>query len=251
MRKFRAFLRLLYFAFYTSFKIGQIILSSLISGQDMRRSMRIRQYWSRHLLPGLGVQVQISGTAPDYPCIVMSNHRSYLDPALLVHDTKGYGVSKAEVAKWPIIGFGAKVSGVLFLKRESATSRKKTLEGIAAKLHEGFPIILFPEGTTQSAPQTANFRLGGFKLAAEEGFPIVPVALDFSSTEDYWVGKDLFVPHFMRRFSEPEIRVQVRYGEAIWGNDPEILLQETKSWIDSELLDIRDSWKAPAGRQHL
>jgi len=172
----------------------------------------------------------------------MSNHRSYLDPALLVHDSRAYGVSKAEVAKWPIIGFGTKVSGVLFLKRESTESRKKTLEGIAEKLHEGFPIILFPEGTTQSGPSTATFRMGGFKLAAKEGFPIVPVALDFPSAEDHWVGKDLFVPHFLRRFSERVIRVQVRYGEPIWGDDPHELLEETQKWIDSELLDIEDSW---------
>jgi 1-acyl-sn-glycerol-3-phosphate acyltransferase len=172
----------------------------------------------------------------------MGNHRSYLDPALLVRDTNAYGVSKAEVAKWPIIGFGAKVSGVLFLKRESAESRKKTLAGIAEKLHEGYPVMLFPEGTTQSAPTTASFKPGGFKLAAAEGYPIVPVALDFSSTADHWVGKDLFIPHFLRRFSEPEILVQIRYGEAIWSNDPQELLENTQSWIDAELLDIQKSW---------
>jgi 1-acyl-sn-glycerol-3-phosphate acyltransferase len=44
---------------------------------------------------------------------------------------------KAEVANWPIVGYGAKVTGVLFLKRESAESRKRTLNGIAEKLQEG------------------------------------------------------------------------------------------------------------------
>ncbi len=242
MKKLRALWRFLFFVFYTSFKIGQMILSSLLMGHDIRRSMRIRQYWSRHLLPAIGVRVETRGTPPDYPCILMSNHRSYLDPAILVYDAKVYGVSKAEVAKWPIIGFGAKVSGVLFLKRESAESRKKTLAGIAEKLHEGFPILLFPEGTTHSEPTTSSFKPGGFKLAASEGFPVVPVAIDYSSIEDHWIGKDTFVPHFFRRFSQPEIRVQVRYGEAIWNDDPQELLDETKQWIDSELIDIRESW---------
>lgn len=243
MNKLRALWRFLFFVFYTCYKIGQMIFSSLLMGHDIRRSMRIRQEWSRYLLPTIGVQVKINGTAPDYPCIIMSNHRSYLDPAVLVYDANVYGVSKAEVAKWPIIGFGAKVSGVLFLKRESAESRKKTLAGIAEKLNEGFPILLFPEGTTHSEPTTASFKPGGFKLAASEGYPVVPVAIDYSSTEDYWVGKDTFLPHFFRRFSQPKIWVQVRFGEAIWSDNPQELLDETKQWIDSELVDIRGSWQ--------
>lgn len=243
MKKFRAFLRLLYFAFYTSFKITQIILSSLLMGSDIRRSMRIRQRWAQHLLPAIGVRVQTKGAPPDFPCILMCNHRSYLDPAVIVHDANVYAVSKAEVAKWPIIGFGARVSGVLFLKRESVTSRKKTLEGIAEKLHEGFPVMLFPEGTTHSEPNTSSFKPGGFKLAASEGFPIVPVAIDYASTADHWIGKDTFLPHFIRRFGEREIQVKVSYGEAIWSDDPQVLLDDAKIWIDAELLDIGHSFK--------
>ncbi len=243
MKKIRAFLRLLYFAFYSSFKVGQIILFSGLLGHDIRRSMRIRQRWAQHLLSVIGVRVQIIGTPPDFPCILMSNHRSYLDPAVILHDAQVYAVSKAEVAKWPIIGFGAKVSGVLFLKRESVESRKRTLQGIAEKLQEGFPVLLFPEGTTHSEPATSSFKPGGFKLAAAEGFPVVPVAIDYASTADHWIGKDTFLPHFLRRFGEKEIRVQVHYGEAIWSDDPQVLLNDAKIWIDAELIDIADSFK--------
>jgi len=249
MKKLRAFWRLLYFAFYTSFKVGQIILSSLIFGNDMQRSMRIRQRWAQHLLSAIGVRVEMSGTPPDFPCILMSNHRSYLDPAVIAHDSLIYGVSKAEVAKWPIIGFGIKVSGVLFLKRESVESRKRTLKGIGEKLQEGFPVLLFPEGTTQSAPGTASFRLGGFKLAAEEGFPIVPVAIDYASIADHWTGNDTFLPHFLRRFSEREIPVQIHYGEAIWSDDPQVLLNDAKIWIDAELLEISNRFKLASREQ--
>ena len=242
MKKLRAILRLLYFAFYTSLRIAQIMVSSLLLGMDIRRSMRIRQHWARHLLPAIGIRIRTSGTLPDFPCILMGNHRSYLDPAVLIHDVFAYPVSKAEVARWPIIGYGAKVSGVLFLKRESADSRKRTLHGIAEKLHEGFPVILFPEGTTHSAPSTSSFKPGGFKLAASEGFPIVPVAIDYASSADHWIGDDTFLPHFLRRFGEREMRVQIRYGEAIWSDDPQVLLDEAKTWIDSELLDIQKCW---------
>lgn len=244
MKKLRAMLRLLYFALYTSWRIGQIMLASLVLGANIRRSMRIRQRWARHLLPAIGVRLRSVGAPPDFPCILMSNHRSYLDPVLLLHDAMAYPVSKAEVSGWPIIGYGAQVSGVLFLQRESQASRKFTLNAIAEKLHQGFPVILFPEGTTHSEPRTSVFRPGGFRLAASEGFPIVPVALDYASKADHWIGDDTFLPHFLRRFGEKEMRVELRYGEAIWSHDPETLLREAQTWIDAETADIRAGFSA-------
>ncbi|MDO8971232.1 MAG: lysophospholipid acyltransferase family protein [Saprospiraceae bacterium] len=242
MKKLRAFSRLLYFVFYTSIRVTQIVMSSLIWGIDIRRSMLIRQHWAKHMLPAIGIRIKSSGTPPDFPCILMGNHRSYLDPAVLVHDVFAYPVSKAEVEHWPLIGYGSKVSGVLFLKRESADSRKRTLQGISEKLREGFPVILFPEGTTHSDPTTREFRLGGFKLAVEENIPIVPFAIDYASTEDHWIGNDTFLPHFLRRFGEKEMRVQIRFGEAIWGDDPQELLESAKLWIDAELREIAEEW---------
>lgn len=242
MKKIRAFIRLFYFAGYTVLRVAQITLSSLVFGENLHRSMRIRKSWARHLLPAIGVRIRTSGTPPDFPCILMGNHRSYLDPILLICDVNAFPVSKAEVASWPVIGFGAKLSGVLFLKRESASSRKRTLDGIAKKLGAGFPVILFPEGTTHSLPTTIPFKSGGFKLAAAARVPVVPVAIDFSSTEDHWIGNDTFLPHFLRRFGERNMQVQVRFGDPIWGEDPQVLLEKSRNWIDSELLDMQNQW---------
>jgi len=243
MKKIRALIRLFYFVGYTVLRVAQIMVSSLFSGENLQRSMRIRNSWARHLLPAIGVQIRTSGAPPDFPCILMGNHRSYLDPIILICDVNAFPVSKAEVASWPVIGYGASLSGVLFLKRESTSSRKRTLHGIAEKLKAGFPVILFPEGTTHSLPTTIPFKSGGFKLAATERVPIVPVAIDFYSTEDHWIGNDTFLPHFLRRFGEPRMQVQVRYGTPIWGEDPQILLDKARTWIDSELLDMHHNWK--------
>lgn len=238
----RAIARLLYFVFYTLLRVVQILVSSLFWGADIRRSMRIRQSWARHLLPAIGVRINVAGTPPDFPCILMGNHRSYLDPVVLLHDVFAWPVSKAEVSGWPVVGYGARVTGVLFLQRENAGSRKFTLQAIAEKLREGFPVILFPEGTTHSEPATRAFRPGGFRLAASEGFPVVPVAIDYADPADHWIGDDTFLPHFLRRFGEKQMRVTVHYGEAVWNDDPEELLREAQTWIDAELSDIQQGF---------
>lgn len=239
MKTLRAIYRLFFFAAYTILKSNQIVFANLFFGTDTQRTMRIRRSWVRGLLPPLGVRMHVEGAPPDFPCILAANHRSYLDPILLMHDVLGYGVSKAEVAKWPIIGWGAQVAGVLFLKRESHESRRTTLSSIGEKIREGFPVILFVEGTTHTHPTTIDFKPGAFKLAANEGFTIVPAAIEFRSPEDYWVGNDTFLPHLWKRLAVKKKDAHVRYGPAIRGDDWQDLLTKTKSWIDAELLDIR------------
>lgn len=247
MKKIRALFRLLLFAGYTLLRIVQILGQSLALGADDRRSMRVRRSWARWLLPRLGVEVHSEGTPPDYPCILMANHRSYLDPVVLICEVPGCPVSKAEVSGWPIIGYGAKLTGVLFLKRESASSRKATLGGIAEKVREGYPVILFPEGTTHARPATIELRRGGFQLAAQGGFPIVPAAIEYASPADYWIDDDTFLAHFFRRFGERRMRVWVRYGPPLQGDDAQILRQKTKDWIDNQLPELAEKLAPAAG----
>ncbi len=238
MKFSRALFRLLLFAGYTLLRIFQIIALSLLQGEDPHRSLRIRRSWAHWLLPRLGLKIETRGVAPDYPCIVMANHRSYMDPVIMVRDIAGCPVSKAEVASWPIIGYGAKLTGVLFLKRESASSRRSTLNGISAKVKEGFPVILFPEGTTHDHPTTIDLKRGGFQLAADGGFPVVPVMIEYEDRADYWIGNDTFLPHFFRRFGERRMKVHIHYGEPITGDDAQELGRKTRAWIDAQLKEL-------------
>lgn len=248
MKKLRAFYRLLLFAAYTSLRIVQILALSLFQRPDLYRSMRIRRSWARWLLYHLGVRIETSGTPPDFPCIVMANHRSYLDPIVLICDIAGFPVSKAEVARWPIIGYGARLTGVLFLRRESARSRSATLGAIGEKVQQGFPVILFPEGTTHDLPATLALKRGGFQLAAQGSFPIVPVAIDYAHQADYWIGDDTFLAHFFRRFGERRMPVFVHYGPVLHGHDAQDLLLRTKTWIDLRLLDMRAEMGVASGQ---
>lgn len=240
MTQLRAVWRLAYLAFYTIWIVAGIMLVSAIKGYNPQYSMKRRRKWARHLLPAIGIDLTIEGTPPEKPCLIMCNHRSYIDPMLILHDVLAYPVSKAEVANWPVLGYGAKVTGILYLKRESVSSRRKTLGAITNTIQqERIPVILYPEGTTFDTDLTGDFKRGGFQLAATEGIDIVPAVLEYGSKEDYWVGDSAFVPHFLKRFSEKRITARLRYGSPISSNDPAILMSETKRWMDQVLV----SWK--------
>lgn len=242
MNSVRGVLRLLFFILYALLMIGNLLISGLLYGRDIRRGIKIRQDWTRWFLPKIGVRIHVQGRAPEAAGIIMCNHRSYLDPAILACDTFFMPVSKAEVANWPIVGYAVKLSGVLFVKREKTESRKQTRLAVEQKVREGFPVLLFPEGTTHDEPITAPFRPAIFNLAAEAGFPIMPVMLEYSDPEDYWIGNDSFLSHYVRRFGKKNMDVYVSYGSAIKNDDPEQLLFLVKNWIDTELTKVRNSF---------
>lgn len=239
----RLLLRLLFFVGFTAQIVAQIWLLNLFAGQDMRRSMRIRRRWARRLLSGIGVVINRIGSPPGFPCLMVCNHRSYLDPILMLCDVDGYPVAKAELADWPLIGKGAKMAGILYLKREHHGSRSAILRKILEKIEAGYPVIIFPEGTTSSLDGTLPFKKGGFKLAVQNKIPVVPVAVQFHDKRDYWVGKASFLSHARQRFQEPKIYVDVHYGPTMASDSPDILIQDAKGWIDAVLANKQRTTK--------
>jgi lyso-ornithine lipid O-acyltransferase len=235
VKKLRPVWRFLFFVAYTSIIVAEIWLRNVLQGVDMRRSMRIRRRWAIHLLKGLGVKLSQEGQIPDYPCIILSNHRSYIDPILMLCHVDAYPVAKAELANWPIIGKGAKMAGILYLRRENIKSRAGTLQRIHEIIDAGFSVIIFPEGTTSALSGTLPFKRGVFQLGAKTGIPIVPVALSFQHKADFWVGKESFLSHAGRRFKEKEIHVSVHYGPIIQGEASDVLLDRSRAWIEERL----------------
>ncbi len=235
MQHLRVTRRFLFFVCYTSWTVAKIWLANLLSGNNIARSMRIRRVWADRLLRKVGVDIRVTGTPPSFPCIITANHRSYIDPILMLRDVDAYPVAKAEIASWPVIGKGAAMAGILYLRRDDTRSRAGTLTDIQRVVQQGYPVIIFPEGTTSGLPGTLPFRPGVFRLAVKAGIPIVPAAICFHDPLDYWTGREGFLSHAGRRFREKKIQVTLHYGDAIVATDPDDLLHQARNWINSHL----------------
>ena len=61
--------------------------------------------------------------------------------------------------------------------------------------------------------------MGMFKMCAEGGFPICPIAMEYRNPEVAWEGSDLFVPHALRVFRRRYVDVALRFGEVQYGDD--------------------------------
>ncbi|MEO6039055.1 MAG: lysophospholipid acyltransferase family protein [Saprospiraceae bacterium] len=235
MKTLRLAWRLCFFLVYTLLIVIEIWLRTLLHGADLRAAMRVRRRWARRLLHTVGIRLEITGTPPDFPALVVANHRSYVDPILLLCDLDALPVAKAELASWPVLGKGAASAGILYLRRESSGSRAQTLRQIELKIETGFPVILFPEGTTSGLPGTLPFKKGAFLMAARSGIPVVPVALCFADERDFWVGTEGFLSHAARRFREKTIPIRLCYGPAFQNSEPEALMHEVQGWINTQI----------------
>ena len=145
-------------------------------------------------------------------------------------------VAKAEVARWPLIGFGAKVTGVVYVKREDKNSRADTRNAVREALKSGLPVLIYPEGTTTDEAQTRPFRISSFQIAAKEGIPVVPMTIEYGKKSDAWIGADTFVPHFIQCFGKWQTAAFIHFGEPIFETNGDVLLQKTQTAINEHLI---------------
>ena len=126
-----------------------------------------------------GLRPRVVGSAlPETPAILISNHASWLDALILlaVFDRPVRMTPKAALFAVPILGAVLRRLGHLPIERGRVEHRMQSYVRIRAAAR-GDLVHFFPEGTITPATGVAPFRLGAFRLAAELGYPLVPIAI--------------------------------------------------------------------------
>lgn len=111
------------------------------------------------------------------PLIFCGNHRSYLDPPLIVV-TAGVHVrfmAKEELSKNHFLAFLGVVFDAIYVKRDEKdiSAIKTTLKA----LKKGDNIALFPEGTRNGMAKGEKAKDGAAFFAARTGAKVVPVGI--------------------------------------------------------------------------
>ncbi|MDP3353204.1 MAG: lysophospholipid acyltransferase family protein [Flavobacteriaceae bacterium] len=211
--------------------------------KQVKRGLTTRKFVINNILNKiLGVKITVKGSIPTDTCILMANHRTYYDAVAILKDILAFPIGKIEVQSWPLIGYIASLTGVLFVDRSNKESRSGTIHAMNQKLKEGYSIFNTPEGTTHDEPTTIYFHTGTFAVAARLNVPVVPIAIEYKLKEDAWIGDDTFIRHFIQCFGKWKTEIQITYFEPLISDDADYLLKTTKEKIDNELLRIREEW---------
>ena len=139
------------------------------------------QWWSAVLLRRLGLRWQCAGTPRPGATLLVANHVSWLDIAA-IHAAcpQARFVSKADVKRWPLIGWLVAAAGTLFIERERKRDALRVVHQMAEALRSGQTVAVFPEGTTSEGHGTLPFHANLLQAAIAAEAPVQPVALRFS-----------------------------------------------------------------------
>jgi 1-acyl-sn-glycerol-3-phosphate acyltransferase len=145
-----------------------------------------RTRWTRRylrLLAGaFGLDVRIYGTPLTRDVLIAANHLSWLDIIVLGSATGGSFIAKAEIARWPLVGWLARQAGAIFIVREARGEARGQVDTVADALANHRPALLFAEGTTAGEGKLLPFRPALFAAVTPPRDPalrVQPVAIDY------------------------------------------------------------------------
>ncbi|MDP2229140.1 MAG: lysophospholipid acyltransferase family protein [Moraxellaceae bacterium] len=158
------------------------------------------RWWHRRFCNILGLEIRVQGAPLVGRAMWVSNHVSWLDIPVIGTHFPVYFLSKAEVAKWPVVGWLARVAGTLFIQRGSGDAGNVGQQ-LAGHLRDGRNVLFFPEGTTTDGHRLKRFFHKLFTAAVEAQVPVQPVLLCYRDEHDAlhphapFIGDDEFLSH--------------------------------------------------------
>ncbi len=142
----------------------------------------VARWWAWGMLRITGTRCHVEGleNIPGTgPYVVMGNHRSHLDAAVLIYNLPflfGF-IVKQELMKIPIFAGGMRSIGCVAVSRKKSKDDHAVLDGAAQEVAGGKNILVFPEGTRAPTDDFLPFKKGGVLLAIKAGVPILPFGL--------------------------------------------------------------------------
>lgn len=177
----------------------------------------IRQQWLKEMCSILPLDIEVEGTPTKQTGLWVSNHVSWMDiPVIGCLAPVGF-LSKAEVAKWPIVGKLAARTGTLFIQRGGNSAAAKAIETMGLHLDHDHSVLFFPEGTTTDGAHVRTFHPRLFSAAIDHERWIQPVSIRYFdsqgklSTVAPFIGDSTFQSSFWDIIGAERMRVVVKF----------------------------------------
>jgi 1-acyl-sn-glycerol-3-phosphate acyltransferase len=174
-------------------------------------------------MQGMGIEISVTGEFPEYGAVI-SNHLSYVDIVVFAALHPCVFVSKAEIQKWPVVGWMTTMSGTVYVARGHGGSAMRARKGMQAAVDAGLPVVFFPEGTTTNGSELLKFHSGLLAQVIETGSPVTAAYLRYSLAEEngpdvsvaddvcYWGDRNMLA-HIFKFLGLRGVRVEVRFAE--------------------------------------
>jgi 1-acyl-sn-glycerol-3-phosphate acyltransferase len=166
----------------------------------------ITQFVCRSAFVILRLPLVVRGTPMRGVGAIVANHSSWLDVFTLNAADRVYFVAKSEVAGWPGIGWLARATGTVFIRRKVVDARRQQ-QVFEGRLHAGHRLLFFPEGTSTDALRVLPFKSTLFAAFTSDHLKdslfVQPVTVIYHAPSGHdprhygWWGDMDFAPHLV------------------------------------------------------
>jgi 1-acyl-sn-glycerol-3-phosphate acyltransferase len=182
---------------------------------------------------GLHYQVEGAENIPAGNAIVMAKHQSAWETLAL---QRIFGpqvwVLKRELLWVPLFGWGLALLEPIAIDRKAGRKAvRQVIDQGIQRLRAGRWVVIFPEGTRVAPGERKRYGVGGALLAAQSGYPVVPVA---HNAGEFWRRRS-FIKY------PGVIRVVIGAPIASAGRSATDIIAEVEDWVESTMLKITGS----------
>ena len=168
----------------------------------------------------LGVKSDIDKKNNEYPCLIVSNHLSYLDILIISSNYNCSFVGSVDQVKQDLFfGYIAKISGCIFVDRKDKRKIKSEMINISEKL-EKVSVCIFPEATTSNGENVLKFNSSFFQVCLNNQKNINLLTLNYKAIDNksisnenrdyvFYYGKHIFLEHFLKFLKLKKIKVDI------------------------------------------
>ncbi|MGT2471987.1 lysophospholipid acyltransferase family protein [Paraburkholderia terrae] len=214
-----------------------------------QQRLDVNRAWSLRMLQlcGMRLVVHNDGVRLDDGVLVVANHISWIDIYVINAWRPTPFVSKAEIRKWPVVGWLAEQLGTVFIQREKRSDAKRIMHELADRLNAGELMCVFPEGTTSDGVQLLPFHANMFQAAVSASRPVQPVCMMYEDAQ----GRQSTAPAYIGELSLGEsldallrggpLTAHVYVGAPLApGADRRLLAAEAQASVGAALAALQD-----------
>ena len=160
---------------------GLVVTGLLFPFVSQARRRHEVKRWSARLLRILAVRLHVYGDPPrrGTPLMLIANHVSWLDIYAINAVLPVRFVAKAEVRRWPVIGWFSEKAGTLFIERARRHDTVRLSRLVMEAMQAGDPVAIFPEGTTSDGSELLKFHSSLLQPALDARAGLYPVAIRY------------------------------------------------------------------------
>jgi len=165
-----------------------IVLLKISPGTPQAK--HILKFWGRMFLFFTGTKVDVDGVEKIDPAgsyVFTGNHISNLDVPVMIATlpVSVRFLTKAELFKVPVLAGGMRAIHMVETDRGAGPATHRAInEQVATVVAEGLSLVIYPEGTRSKDAELKPFKKGAFRIAVDNGMPIVPTTI--TGTERAW-----------------------------------------------------------------